>query len=64
VVVQDAKQKRGNFLEWRMEHVPRHVNREAHNLVKLALSLQVEQTWISDFPRCIFPREFVLQDSI
>ena len=44
VVIQDVKQLLGNVLEWRMEHVPCHINGEAYNLAKLSLSLQVEQT--------------------
>jgi hypothetical protein len=59
-VIQAAKQQLEGIQEWKMKHVPRGANGEAHKLSKLALSLANEQLWETDFPECIVPRESAL----
>ena len=53
VLVQDATQQLDKLLEWRMDHVPRQANKDAHTLPKFALPLHSEQLWLTDFPICI-----------
>jgi hypothetical protein len=56
VLVQDARQQLDRLLEWKMQHVSRQANVEAHSLAKYALSLETEHLWTTDFPVCISPR--------
>ncbi|XP_059434317.1 uncharacterized protein LOC132167380 [Corylus avellana] len=59
-VLQEAKQKLCQCMEWKVSHVHRQGNNVAHSLAKLALTIQQEILWTDNFPLCI--RELVITE--
>lgn len=53
-VLQDAKQKLRQCMEWKVTHVHRQGDSVAHCLAKLALNVQHEILWTDNFPLCIW----------
>jgi hypothetical protein len=52
-VLNDTKFQLGRFQKYVVRHVGREINRAAHALAKLALSLGSNRLWREDFPSCL-----------
>jgi ribonuclease HI len=52
-VLNDAKETMNRCLSWDVQHVKRSANEGAHQLAKLALTIEDDRLWRKDFPSCI-----------
>jgi hypothetical protein len=49
-VINDARVKLNGLGEWEIVHVRREANVVAHNLARLALTMDEDRLWREDFP--------------
>ena len=61
-IVEEVKDMLKGRHSWEISHLKRTANEAAHKVAKMAVSLNVNQLWLTTTPPCI--REIVLAESL